>query len=286
VKFLKSIELPPSGPGPYFRQCTCVIPDNLLKTAENRNHDSLGIGIGTALVGLSSVLLSSSGEKEQVWPFFGCCTADSQTDAGRHQLYNNGSLVLFSIAWLLYVWLNKRVHARSTRGLPRAWPCTCVINWFQMGPGGLSCDQLLPSTARCDQLVTPLVTPSLEVCPGRGHVHVHRLHLVGNLVADSVVEPHPAQLGHHVGAQPQRVAPLQAGVSLAVLVHVGRCVEAALGPTPGQQHELALAHAQEDARAGAAPVSVAGARAHRAGAVVDRSLEGVRQSRFGSRFSN
>ena len=30
---------------------------------------------------------------------FGCCTADSQTDAGRHQLYNNGSLVLFSTAW-------------------------------------------------------------------------------------------------------------------------------------------------------------------------------------------
>ena len=28
-------------------------------------------------------------------PFIGCCTADSQTDAGRHQLYNNGSLVLF-----------------------------------------------------------------------------------------------------------------------------------------------------------------------------------------------
>ena len=65
VKFLKSIELPPSGPGPYFRQCTCVIPDNLLKTAENRNHDSLGIGVGTALVGLSSVLLSSSGKKNK-----------------------------------------------------------------------------------------------------------------------------------------------------------------------------------------------------------------------------
>ena len=31
--------------------------------------------------------------------FVGCCTADSQTDTGRHQLYNNGSLVLFSTAW-------------------------------------------------------------------------------------------------------------------------------------------------------------------------------------------
>ena len=34
-------------------------------------------------------------KKEQVWPFFCCCTADSQTDTGRHQLYNNGSLVIF-----------------------------------------------------------------------------------------------------------------------------------------------------------------------------------------------
>ena len=33
-------------------------------------------------------------------PFFGCCTADSQTDVGRHQLYNNGSLVLFSTPWI------------------------------------------------------------------------------------------------------------------------------------------------------------------------------------------
>ena len=39
------------------------------------------------------------GKKEQFWPIFGCCTADSQTDTGRHQLYNNGSHVLFSTAW-------------------------------------------------------------------------------------------------------------------------------------------------------------------------------------------
>ena len=38
-------------------------------------------------------------KKEQIWPFFGCCTADSQTYAGRHQLYNNGSLVLLPTAW-------------------------------------------------------------------------------------------------------------------------------------------------------------------------------------------
>ena len=37
-------------------------------------------------------------KKEQVWQFFGCCTADSQTDTGRNQLYNNGSPVLFSTA--------------------------------------------------------------------------------------------------------------------------------------------------------------------------------------------
>ena len=44
-------------------------------------------------------LLVQSVEKEQVWPFFGCCTAYSQTDTGRHQVYNNDSLVLFSTAW-------------------------------------------------------------------------------------------------------------------------------------------------------------------------------------------
>ena len=44
-------------------------------------------------------------KKGQVWPSFVCCTADSQTDAGRHQLYNNnGSLVLFSSACL---WLSR-----------------------------------------------------------------------------------------------------------------------------------------------------------------------------------
>ena len=37
-------------------------------------------------------------KNEQVWLFFGCWSADSQTDTGRHQLYNNGSLVLFSTA--------------------------------------------------------------------------------------------------------------------------------------------------------------------------------------------
>ena len=37
-------------------------------------------------------------KQEQVCPFFGCFTADSLTAAGRHHLYNNGSLVLFSTA--------------------------------------------------------------------------------------------------------------------------------------------------------------------------------------------
>ena len=31
-------------------------------------------------------------KKEPVWPFFCCCTADLQTDSGRHQLYNNQRL--------------------------------------------------------------------------------------------------------------------------------------------------------------------------------------------------
>jgi len=44
---------------------------------------------------------------EKFGNFFGCFTADSQTDAGRHQLYNNGSLVLFP---LLGSWLSWRAR--------------------------------------------------------------------------------------------------------------------------------------------------------------------------------
>ena len=48
-------------------------------------------------------LIAKQWKKEQVWPFVGCCTAYSQTDAGIHQLYNNSSLVLFStVCSLLY----------------------------------------------------------------------------------------------------------------------------------------------------------------------------------------
>ena len=43
----------------------------------------------------SRCILDKQWKKEQVWPFLGCFTAGSQTDAGRYQLYNNGSLVLF-----------------------------------------------------------------------------------------------------------------------------------------------------------------------------------------------
>ena len=45
-------------------------------------------------------------KKEQVWPFCCCRTADSQIDAGhpgRHQLHNNGSLVLVSTACSPYL---------------------------------------------------------------------------------------------------------------------------------------------------------------------------------------
>ena len=44
-------------------------------------------------------LMAKQWKKEQVWPFFDLCIADSQTDAGRYQLYNNGSIVLFSSAY-------------------------------------------------------------------------------------------------------------------------------------------------------------------------------------------
>ena len=52
-------------------------------------------------------------KKEQVWPFLGCCTADSQTETGRHQLYNNGSLVLFSTAWMEQVFSSSQTCAIS-----------------------------------------------------------------------------------------------------------------------------------------------------------------------------
>ena len=36
---------------------------------------------------------------EKSLAIFYCYTADSETDTGRHHLYNNGLLVLFSTAW-------------------------------------------------------------------------------------------------------------------------------------------------------------------------------------------
>ena len=53
---------------------------------------------------VSDAELPSSGKKEHILSFCSCCTADSQTDAGRHQLYNTGSLVLFSTACELHDW--------------------------------------------------------------------------------------------------------------------------------------------------------------------------------------
>ena len=63
----------------------------------------LGMNVKTAVTAAvyRDGLLSSSGEKNQFGHFCCCCTADSQTGAGRHQLYNNGSLVLHSTACLL-----------------------------------------------------------------------------------------------------------------------------------------------------------------------------------------
>ena len=61
----------------------------------------------------------------------------------------------------------------------------------------------------------------LQFRPPVGHVHVHRLHPVDDLVGEAVVQPQPPQLGHHLGAQPQRVATHQLRVRLAVL-HGGR----------------------------------------------------------------
>ena len=58
-----------------------------------------------------SCSLSSSGKKNK----FGYCTADSQIDADRHQMYNNGTLVLFSTACVLYSFPDARVPPRRNQ---------------------------------------------------------------------------------------------------------------------------------------------------------------------------
>ena len=55
-------------------------------------------GVLTHPVTIGESVTVKQWKKERVWPFFGYCTADSETDAGRHHLYNNSSLVLFSTA--------------------------------------------------------------------------------------------------------------------------------------------------------------------------------------------
>ena len=52
---------------------------------------------------VSSSFLNRQWKTEQVWPCFGCCTSYSHTDAGSPQLYNNGSLILFSTACFLII---------------------------------------------------------------------------------------------------------------------------------------------------------------------------------------
>ena len=73
-----------------------------------RNSLHLSFGMFPHTLGerysVSDAELPSSGKKEHILSFCSCCTADSQTDAGRHQLYNTGSLVLFSTACELHDW--------------------------------------------------------------------------------------------------------------------------------------------------------------------------------------
>ena len=58
---------------------------------------------------LSEVSVSSNGKK--VCPFCCCCTADSQTDAGLHELYNNTPMVFFPL-------LNQYRHLNSSYTCP------------------------------------------------------------------------------------------------------------------------------------------------------------------------
>ena len=53
------------------------------------NHESiLGMSCPSAVCTLCCVK-TKQWKKEQVWPFSGFCTADSQNDSGRQQLYSN-----------------------------------------------------------------------------------------------------------------------------------------------------------------------------------------------------
>ena len=56
----------------------CRLFRNMLTSGENHTH-----------INILFRIVTKQWKKEQVWPFFGCCTSDSQTDEGRHQLYNN-----------------------------------------------------------------------------------------------------------------------------------------------------------------------------------------------------
>ena len=89
-----------------LKKLSIVVYDTPMRSVIKNTFGGLFFGL-TALVRLFWVhvyfaksVIFKQWKKEQVWPFFGYCTADSQTDAGIHQLYNNGSLDLLSTACL------------------------------------------------------------------------------------------------------------------------------------------------------------------------------------------
>ena len=94
------------------------------KAASDNDNDEQGIfhpGRSVVISPNSTFLCEGTWDRQNpdVRWFSGCCTADSQTDAGRHRLYNNGSLVLFSTAWSNVMKINKLfLHLGSTH-VPR-----------------------------------------------------------------------------------------------------------------------------------------------------------------------
>ena len=78
----------------FFHNISKTVIKNRVKNLKKHSFEVLRITLNPT----QNCTMAKQWKKEQVWPFFGCFTADSQADTGRHQLYNNGSFVLFFTA--------------------------------------------------------------------------------------------------------------------------------------------------------------------------------------------
>ena len=99
MRLRSSLSLGPTPPPPPSSVCSA-------ESSSSWNSASLSSAVERIIYvptgKVSSAFIIKQWKKEPVWPFFCCYTADSLTDTGRHQLYNNGSLILFSTACSLH----------------------------------------------------------------------------------------------------------------------------------------------------------------------------------------